>query len=162
MAVGSLANKPVGTEVTFSNGAKARVVAARRKDGTMYKRLQIFQGGNPPTTRVRREITPRGAKAAYTKYWKARLAAAGTPMQKRGVLSARGRDAKYVTPSTIRRTRTYLRNPGKYEYPGVDTGMLRYKKATGTRAAALARGRAVLAQKRATGGMSGIQYGARR
>lgn len=150
MAKFPLANRAVGDEVTFANGAVARVVQARRKDGSTYKRLQIVRGGTPPTgaQRRRRSISPKAAQRAFTSYWKKRYAAAASPKNKRGVKSAWARDLVYGTPARKRTTTTYKLNPGYYEYPGVDLGAKRYKKATGARAAALARGRAALAARR--------------
>ena len=145
--------EPVGSRRTFENGAVAEVVAVHKKDGTEGKRLRIISGatktpnggpigrgkgsGGLGLSHKRRSISPQSAKAAFTRYWNARWQAAKavSPLNARGVKSAWARDILYSRPQVnkegkplyVRENTTYLRNPGKYEYPGVDMGGKRYK-----------------------------------
>jgi len=127
-----------GTRVEFANGA----VAVAQPDG----RLKIVSGASRQYLdrirgQPRREVSPRAAKAAFTRYYNKR------DYKTEGARkAAKTRDRNYASP--VRKTSTYLRNPGKYDYPGVDVGPKSHPKATGARAAALARGRAVSAARR--------------
>lgn len=152
--------EPVGATRTFKNGAVAKVVNAQKNDGTTYKRLQIVKGADPAfiknISRKRKSISPKAAQTAFSRYWNARIAAAGTTKKaQRGVLSARARDKEYTRERFVRDNTSYLRNPGKFEYRGVDTGPNTYKKASGARLAALKRGQAALRARRSGGRQAG-------
>jgi len=122
-----------GDQITLKNGAVAQV----QPNG----QLKIVSGASKEyldsiRSRPRREITPRAAKAAYTRYYNSRNYKTEAARK-----AAKTRDNNYKSP--VRTTSTYLHNPGKYDYPGVDLGEKSFPKATGARAAALARGRSM-------------------
>lgn len=151
---------PRGEGRQLSNGATAGYVMgpAGKK---VWRIIDAPASATQGISRARKQISKKSATIAFNKYWKARMATANESGRKyapRGVASAMGRDILYGRPSGLRTTTSYKRNPAKLEYKGVDFGTRRYKAATGARAAALARGRAGLAQKRATGGLSRIEF----
>lgn len=131
---------------TLANGAVAGFVI----DDQGREVFRIIEGGNPPTgaQRKHKSISPAKAQAAFNKYWGARRSAAfGNPKKLRAVNAAKKRDLAYGSPSRKVSTRTYLANPGRYDFEGVDFGAKRYPKATGKRLSALNANRAKLGAK---------------
>lgn len=143
--------KVQGSERTLSNGAKGHKVWIRKKNGEMGERFVITNGA--PASYLagirgsgkRRQISEEKARAAFKRAYKP-----GNFKTPQAAKAARTRDLNY--PSEVRTTTTYLRNPRKWDYPGVDLGNKVRKPMTEAQKAALARGRAALKAKRQAGG----------
>ena len=127
---------------TLSNGAVVEVLANGR-----YKFVSgPVKGSGRGVSKPRKSLSPERAKAAFAAYWRQRLAATkGSPRRRSATKAAQTRDLAYnSSPARLVKGRTYLANPGKYEFEGVDyfPGNKTYKKASGKRLAALSAGRA--------------------
>jgi hypothetical protein len=169
-----VAATPIGNGVyELSNGARGRFVSESKdgipfryadtprnqelgRVGKPYQRFVLFQGADEdkiPRGVPRRPITIAQAKRAFNAYWNRKLREAGNNRNKlRAVAAARSRDLSHGVEKNIRLTTSYRRNPGRFEYPGVDVGTKQFRSGSQLsqkQRDALARGRATLQTRRA-------------
>jgi len=111
---------------------------------------RIFKGAAVGSSSPRKVISQEAAQRAFNAYWENKIKAAKTPTQSRSLKAAWARDINYTRPKGIRQTTSYLRNPGRLEFEGVDTGIKRFKAPSAKQLANLAYGRSVRSAGRPT------------
>jgi len=119
-----------GSEKTLRNGAIGASVWVTKQDGTLGKRFKIHTGPNAARAEPgyqrgeQKQISLAQAKRAYNDYY----ADTSRWTTAKGRKTALTRDNNYTNNVTL--TSTYARNPGKYDYPGVDDGAKKPKPRT--------------------------------
>ncbi len=131
-------------------------VLNRKKNrvGQTYQRFVLTKGADAGKGYPRRSITKEQAQRAFNRYWNRRMQQVSGNKRKAGaVKSAKKRDLGFGVQGNIRQNTTYLRNPGKYEFPGVDVGTKNYPsgaKLSQKQRDALARGRVLKGPSKAS------------
>jgi len=107
------------------------------------------KGGHP-----RKLISEARARRAFNNYWENKMNDAqmsGNPNKVRAVKASMKRDILFGVSKNIRKNTTYLKNPGKYEYPNIDIGVKQYNTGSllsNKQLDILQKGRNILPEKR--------------
>lgn len=160
--------KVPGTDRELANGATGAFFNVTKADGTQGRVFRIYKSsraavqGAINARKNPRQISAAQAQQAFDKFYKRTRAIKRGPRKGQPrFASPRGRMAAHTYDMTHRSNKPvisdarYLRNPHAYEFSGVDTGSKVRKPLSDAQRAALARGRAKAAAKRAARGQAG-------
>jgi hypothetical protein len=152
-----------GTVKTFANGVEGGYFM--NPNG---KKVFRFTKSSAAATQYardqsQRKITPDEARAAFNRYYGTTSAmhprtGARKYASPRGQKSAKTYDMKRTKPGYVITDARYLRNPSRFDYPGVDDGTKPKKTVSRATLDRLAAGRAKLAAKRSAAA-SAVQVG---
>jgi cbb3-type cytochrome oxidase cytochrome c subunit len=150
--VGTKVRKPLSPRQVENLRKGRATLEAKRLRATQMRLASSGQVGG--AARVYKPITEDQARDAFEKYYSTSTFTKGAKKGQRrftafGAKQARGYDLNHSTdPSRIVTDSRYLRNPHRYDYPGVDVGTKVRKPLSPRQVENLRKGRATLEAKR--------------
>merc|ERR1712216_16971 len=108
-----------GDRITLKNGAEVVV-----QPNGQFRIVKGHKDALKNVHRKRREVSKKAAQRAFTSYYRKAMEdpRAHGFKNERGVRQARTYDLSHESRH-IRKDKAYLRNPHRFDYPGVDTGL---------------------------------------